>query len=108
MLSENQVEPQVILIDRGESRRYQWQKSSMDRKGIELLSTRQRVQKNSSMDRAIDQEVSRKTQKTSIKEACVKRCQDAIEHTKSRFFKEEKSHKMNATKIDIKPTNKEA
>ena len=80
----------------------------MDQKGIELLSTRQSIRKNSLMNRAMDQEVSRKTQKTSIEEACVKRCRDAIEHTKSRFFKEEKSHKMNTTKIDIKPTNKEA
>ena len=60
------------------SRRYWRQKSSIDRGGIELLSTRQRVQKNSSMDRAIYREVSRETQKTWIVEACVKRYRASI------------------------------
>ena len=60
------------------------------------------------MDRAIYREVSRKTQKTSIEETCVKRYQASIEHTETRFFKDEKPHEMNVTKIDNKPSNKEA
>ena len=35
-------------------------------------------------------EVSRKTQKTSIEEACVERCQEGNEQTETWFIKEEK------------------
>ena len=60
------------------------------------------------MDRESVEDLSRSQDEGSIEEACVERFRAAIEHTKSRFSKEEKSHKMNATKIDTKPSNKEA
>lgn len=35
-------------------------------------------------------------------------CRNSIEHLDARFFKKEKQYEMNATKIDTKPSNKEA
>ena len=54
------------------------QTTSMDRGGVKLLSSKQRIQKNSSMDQAIYQEVLRKFRKTSIEELSVKRYRAAI------------------------------
>ena len=62
----------------------------MDQGGVELLLSRQRVQKIGSMDRVIYQEVSRETQKTLIQKACLERHQASIKQTETRFFKEEK------------------
>ena len=56
----------------------------MDQGCVKLLSSKQREEKFGSMDWAICREVSRKTQKTSIEEACFERCQASIELVSSR------------------------
>ena len=60
------------------------------------------------MDQDIYQEVSRKIQKISKEEACVKRYRATIEQIETWFFQGGKPHEMNVTKINTKPNIKEA
>ena len=60
------------------------------------------------MDWAMYQEVSRKTQKTSIEEAYVESYRAAIEQIETWFLQEEKTHEMNASKIETKSNIKKS